>query len=222
MKKLAFLLGIAFFVFGLSVLPHYGMNWDEPLHFSRGQAILHYFLTGEKDYKKLAPLIKYSQKDDSLFFIPLNAKKNEIQRSIFQDNQENFTFFLKDYGHPPLSDIFSSLFNVVLFQKLKLINDVDSYHVYSLFLTAILVGVIFWWTTKYYGVFAGLVASLSLSTYPLFLGESHFNIKDPPEAVFYSLTLIFFYEGFIRKKLWQIMASSVFLNRFPLKPAMLN
>lgn len=212
MKKIAFLLGIIFFVFGFFVLPHYGMNWDEPLHFSRGQAILHYFLTGEKDYKKLSPLIKYSQKEDSIFFVPLDAKKDEIQRSMYQDNQENFTFFLKDYGHPPLSDIFSSLFNVVLFQKLKLINDVDSYHVYSLFLAAVLVGVLFWWTAKYYGMFAGIIASLSLSVYPLFLGESHFNIKDPPEAVFYSLTLIFFYEGFIRKKTWQIIISSVFLG----------
>lgn len=213
MKKIAFLLGLIFFVFGLFVLPHYGMNWDEPLHFSRGQAILHYFLTGEKDYKKLKPLIKYSQRDNSVFFLPQDLNKDKIpQRSIYQDSQENYAFFLKDYGHPPLSDIFSSLFNVVLFQKLKLINDVDSYHVYSLFLSAVLVSILFWWTTKYYGAFAGIVASLSLSIYPLFLGESHFNIKDPPEAVFYSLTLIFFYEGFIRKKLWQIILSSIFLG----------
>lgn len=212
MKKIAFLLGLLFFTIGLFVLPHYGPNWDEPLHFSRGQAIFHYFLTGKKDYKDLKPYVKYTQKDDTILFSPVGVNKNNIPlRSVYEDNQENYTYFLKDYGHPPLSDIFSAFFNVVLFQDLRLVNDVDSYHIYSLLLGAILAGVVFWWTSKYYGGFAGFIASLSLSLYPLFLGESHFNIKDVPEAVFYSLTLIFFYEGFTRKKIWLIVSSSIFL-----------
>lgn len=207
------LLGCIFFSIGLIVLPHYGPNWDEPLHFSRGQVILHYFLTGKKDYKDLKPYVKYVQKDDTIFFSPQNlSKENVPTRSDYQYDGETFEYFLKDYGHPPVSDILSALFNVILFQKLRLINDVDSYHIYSLLLSAVLVSVIFWWTSKYWGFFVGIIASLSLSLYPLLLGESHNNIKDVPETVFYSLTLIFFYEGFIKKKILLIIASSIFLG----------
>lgn len=212
MKRIAISISLLFFIIGLFVLPHYGINWDEPLHFSRGQAILHYFLAGKKDYKDLSPYKKYTQKDDTILFEPVDVKKSEVvSRSAYQDNQQNYTYFLKDYGHPPLSDIFSSAFNIVLFQKFRLVNDIDSYHVYSLFLAAILIGIVFWWISKYYGKLAGLIASLSLSLYPLFLGESHFNIKDVPETVFYSLTLISFYEGFVKKKVLCILLSSMFL-----------
>ena len=46
-------------------------------------------------------------------------------------------------GHPPLSDILSSVFNKVLLVILKIINDIDSYRVYGIFLAACLVGLIF-------------------------------------------------------------------------------
>ncbi|MEX2007737.1 MAG: glycosyltransferase family 39 protein [Candidatus Levyibacteriota bacterium] len=214
MKKTALIFGFLFFIAGLYVLPHYNPNWDEATHFYRGQAYLHYFLTGNKDYRDLPQVSKYSQKDDTLFFSPVNKERSEIyRRSIYMDNGINFKFFMeKDGGHPPLSDIFASFFNLVLFQKLGFISDVESYHVYSLFLAAILVGVIFWWTSKYWGFFAGLVAFLSLSLHPIFLGEAHNNIKDIPETVFYSLTIIAFYEGLTRRSIKWMIASSVFFG----------
>ena len=211
MRKIAFFIGLVFFTIGLIVLPHYAQNWDESLHFNRGQAFLRFFITGKTDYGDLKPVVKYYQKEGNLFFDPVGKKKADVnRRSIYMDNQIDFTFVNKGYGHPPFSDIIASFFNFVLFQRLGIINDVDSYHIYSVFLASILVAVIFFWTAKKYGIFAGLVASLSLALYPLFLGESHFNIKDIPEAVFYSLTIITFYEGAVRRSNKWLIISAVF------------
>lgn len=212
-KKLLipFLLFFLYFIVGLWTLADYGQNWDEPTHFYRGETYLNYFLTGSKNAQNLPPFKPYFQKDDTVFFAPIGVNKSDVP-STSQMQGTNLALWDRGDGHPPLSDIFSASFNYILFQKLRLINDIDSFHVYSLFLAAILVGVIFWWTAKYYGRFAGFIAALSLSLYPLFLGESHFNIKDPPETVFYSLTLITFYEGIVRRKNKWIILSSVLLG----------
>jgi hypothetical protein len=209
---IAFCLGMLFFIIGLATLSSYGQNWDEPLHFFRGKAFLHYFLTGKKDYSDLPKPAKYFQKDNTILFQPVDVPKNEIsRRSIYEDNQANFAFFMKDYGHPPLSDILASVSNYVFFQKLGLINDVDSFHLYCLLTASVLVGVLYWWIARSYGWFAGVIASLSLSLYPLFLGEAHYNIKDVPETVFYSLTLIGFHEAVTKKSYkWMLISSICF------------
>lgn len=211
MKKITFLIVLVFFLSNVWILPHYGINWDEPIHFFRGNAILHYFLTGNKDYSDLLQFKKYYQRDDTIFFDPLDKKKSQvIARSTYQDNQANFKFFLVDYGHPPLSDIFASFFNYVFFQRLRIINDSDSYHIYSVFLAAVLLGFVFLWTARKYNIFTGFVTLFSLALYPLFLGESHYNIKDIPEMVFYALTIISFSEAIIRKKNFLFVLSAIF------------
>ena len=206
--------GIFLFI-GVSVLPHYGQNWDEAAHFFRGQAFLNFFLTGKKDFKDLPKFVSYSQKDDTIFLNARNKEKKEIaRRSMYQYDGHGFDYWSTrgGGGHPPLSDIFSALFNYVFFQKLGLVNDVDSYHLYSIFLSAILVSVIYLWVRSKYDSFSALIASISLALYPLFLGESHFNIKDPPEAVFYSLTVITFYEAIVRKSNKWMVFSSIFFG----------
>lgn len=213
MKKIAFLISLLVFVVGLSVLYRYGQNWDEALHFYRGQAFLNFFLTGNKNYSNLPPFKLYYQDPHTIFFSPIGINREDVSRvSMYADRLTDFQFFLKDYGHPPLSDIFASFFNYILFQRLGIINDVDSYHVYSLFLASVLAGVIFLWTAKHYGVLSGLVAFLALYLYPLFLGESRYNTKDVPETVFYSLTIIAFYEGLTKRSIRWMLISSIFFG----------
>jgi len=207
------LIGIIFFIIGLVTLPHYGTDWDTINHLPRGQAYLQYILNGEKTYKKLPTYVEYHQKGGTLLFSPSKDADLIPKRSLYQINGYGASYFLaKDGGHPPLSDIFSSIFNVVLFQKLSLINDIDSYHVYIIFLASFLVAILFWWTKKHYGTFTAFIAVLSLILYPLFFGESHFNIKDIPQASFYSLVIIFLYEGITRKKNSLLLLSAVFFG----------
>ncbi len=237
MRKLTLLIFFLFFVFGLATLADYGVNWDAISHLSRGQAYLHFYLTGNQNYTSLDDLnlykakeesikIKtindvvprqrlYFQKTDTIFFNP-DISKDEIPRiSIYQnvgiDLQDTKARY--DYGHPHISDTLSSIFNFILFQKLGLLNDIDSYRVYGVLLSSLVVGLIFWWTASLYGKFAGIIAALSISLYPLFWSEAHFNSeKDIPETVFYTFMLFSFWKG-ITCKSWQwILASGVFFG----------
>lgn len=203
------IIGVIFFIFGLITLPRYGVDWDTINHLPRGQAYLNYYLTKNLTYKNLAPHNTYYQKNDTLFFSP---NKLVNRRSFYQVDDFSAEYYLdNDNGHPPLSDILSSLFNLVFFQKIGIINDIDSYHLYPLLLASILIGGLYIWTSKEFGTFTAIVTSLSLITYPLFLGESHFNIKDVPETVFFSFALIFFYNGITKvNKIWILLSATLF------------
>ncbi len=211
MKFLTFSLPFLFFIFGLATLNDYGINWDAVSHLSRGQAYLNYYLTGEQNFSNL-PRQKYFQKENTIFFSP-DIPKTQITRvSIYQYNGD---FFQEryEYGHPHISDVLSSFFNLVLFQKLGLLNDIDSYRVYGVLLSASLVGLVFYWTALSFGKFAGLVAALSLALYPLFWAESHFNNeKDIPEAVFITFLLFSFWKGVTGKSWKWILSSGVFFG----------
>ena len=237
LKTLACTLSFIFFIASLVTLPHYGVNWDAISHLSRGQAFLHYYLNGEKSYSDLKDWNLYSEKEknikekiaqdvvsrqrlyfqnpDTIFFYP-DISKSEIPRiSLYQNAGDVFVDIKKryEYGHPHISDTLSSVFNFVLFQKLGLLNDVDSYRVYSVLLSSLLVGLVFWWTASLYGKFAGLVAGLSLALYPLFWSESHFNNeKDIPETVFWTFMLFSFWRGITAKSWKWILASGVFFG----------
>lgn len=205
MKKLPILLGcILAFIYvgiGLRSLQHYGVNWDEPVHFGRGQAILHFFLTGKKDYKDLetsAPIRRSFYQSDGYTY------------TYLENNFHGTTFPVIGAGHPVLSDLLASITNRIVYGWLGLLGDIESYHAYSVFLGAILVGAVTYFTATIYGTFSGIIAGISLLTYPLFLGETRFNIKDPPEAVYYALTAMTFYLGITRNKWRWILLSSIF------------
>ncbi len=227
-------MSLLFFVFSLATLADYGINWDAPSHLLRGQTYLHYYLTGRKNYTDLDQWNKfrekeaairtktaqegmpryrlYLQKVDTIFFNP-DIPKNQVPRiSMYQNSGKDFNNVMAyyDYGHPHISDVLSAVFNFVLFQKLGLLNDVDSYRVYGVLLSSLLVGLVFWWTANSYGKFAGAIAALSLSLYPLFWSESHFNNeKDIPETVFYSLFVFSFWKGITSRSWKWILASGV-------------
>ncbi|HWA52015.1 MAG TPA: glycosyltransferase family 39 protein [Patescibacteria group bacterium] len=223
MKKIAFIFAFIFFIAGLFTLKDYGINWDVINHLPRGQAYLNYYLTGKKDYSNLQDFFSgwqtlgqwYYQNPTSLFInadIPLSKVPT---RSLYQNSDLNFSYFMSNdgYGHPPLSDILSSLFNVVLFQKLRIIDDIDAYHVYGVLLASVLVGLIFYWVSRVYGKIAGSLASLSLASYPLFWSEMHFNTeKDVPETVYWSIFIFFVWKGIVTKKAKWIFVSGIFFG----------
>lgn len=216
MNKLLLIFGalfsLTFFLIALITLPHYNINWDEPGHYMRGQAYLRYFLFGKKDYWDLSNIDSYYQANNTIFFNPLDKEKETLsRRSIYQNDNYLFNYWFDHKTHPPVSGIFASFSNFIFFQKLGFINDIDSYHLYVVFLASVLIGIIFTWVSREYSIFAGIVSVLSLSLYPLFLGESHFNVKDIPEAVFYSITLLFFYEAIkLNKSKWMIFSAIFF------------
>ena len=213
-KLAAFLLALAFFLVGVITLPHYGINWDTINHLPRGQAYLSYFLTGKKDYSNLPESKIYYQNPKNLL-IDANIPKNEVMGRSYYQNSADFKWFVTydGAGHPPVSDILSSIFNKVLFGKLGIINDIDSYRVYGVFLAAALVGLVFWWGSEIYGSFAGFLAALSLAFYPLFLSESHFNNeKDVPETAFWSFMLFSIWKGVTKRSVKWLLLAGVFFG----------
>lgn len=234
---IALFLSILFFLISLFTLADYGVNWDAISHLSRGQAFLHFILTGKENYRDVPEWNLYKDKEEqviketagndiprqrlyfqnigSIFFDP-DISKNEIPRiSIYQYPDDIFQNISKRYefGHPHISDVLSSVFNYILFQKLGLLNDVDSYRVYSVFLASLLVGLIFWWTAYSYGKFAGFVAVLSLCLYPLFWAEAHFNNeKDIPETVYWSFFIFSVWWGVTTKSAKWLFSSGIFFG----------
>ncbi len=212
MKKYLFalLLALAFFLIQFFTLPDYGVSWDEALHFMRGQAYLHYFLTGRLSYADLnIPDL------DSL-------KGNQLQqfwgkRSLYQSDVHNGEFFVngvseKKIGHPPLNDDLAATLNYVFFQKLGIVSDITSYHLFNIFASSILVFIVTVFALETFGVLAGVVSFLSLVTYPLFFSEAHFNIKDPIEAAFFAGSIWAFYKLMNSKRPRWIAILALFLG----------
>lgn len=222
-KLLAIFFGLLFFIFGLVTLPHYGINWDTINHLPRGQAYLRYLVTGKKDFAELPEFFNGWQKEGQWYWQdPASLRirsdmlgNNVPARSLYQNDSTTFSYFMEHdgYGHPPLSDILSSVFNVVLFNKLKIINDIDSYRVYGVLLAATLVGLVYYWSSSVYGNFAGLISVFSLSLYPLFWAESHFNTeKDIPLIAYWTFMFFSIWKA-IKYKSWKwILMSGIFFG----------
>lgn len=182
------LIPILFFLFSFFTLSRYGISWDEPIHFTRGQAYLNYFLTGKLDYQNLIPLDR---------------------RSLYQDSSFTGQFFINnDSGHPPVNGILAAFLNFIFFQRLGILGDIESYHLFNIMSGTLLVSIVTIFAARSYGLLAGIMAGVSLSLYPLFFGESHFNIKDPAEAAFYAGTIWAFWNS-LKHYCWRWLLLSI-------------
>lgn len=183
---------ITYAVVGVLTLPNYGVNWDEINHSTRGQAYLNYFLTGQKSY---------------------NQRMFESGRrtSFYQMPGFDFSYQMKKDGdHPVLSDILSSFFNVIFYQKLGILGDFDAYHLYGIVLVTLFLIFLYFWVERAYGGFTGFISVLSLVLYPLFYGESHFNVqKDIPETVYMTATALAFYTAYTQRSVRWMIATGV-------------
>lgn len=195
-----------FFAAAFLTLGAYGPSWDETIHFRRGQAYLQYFLTGEKTYVKLPKIdLQGTGGDPNIITYP--------RRSFYQNDTQNGEYFLnKDIGHPPLNGEIAAFFNYVFYQKLGVMDDLSSHHLFNILASALLVFTAVFFIQRYFGLFPGLVSFLTISTYPLFWAESHFNIKDPVQASFFSTTLLLLIISLEKKNsLWLIPTAVFFL-----------
>lgn len=183
-RFIVWMIPLLFLIASFLTLPHYGISWDEPIHFSRGSAYLHYFLTGKLDYSNL---------------------ENDMRRSYYQDLSQNGRYFLSnDSGHPPLNGILAAASNFILYQKLGILGDIESFHLFNVLSATLLVFIVTLFAFKTYGSFAALVAGIIISTYPLFFAEGHFNIKDPAEAAFFGSAIYAFWYA-LKKYDWRFV-----------------
>ncbi len=177
-KFLVFLIPLLFFIVSVGTLSDYGISWDTPIHLRRGHAYFHLLTTGNKDYKDL-----------------------QGERGYFQSDIQNASYFLEDDGgHPPINGILSAFTNIVFYQKLGLMGDIEAHHLFIVLSSALLVLLIGIFAYQEIGLIGAIFSQIALSTYPLFFAESHFNIKDPPQTLFYSLTIFIIWRAIKKRK----------------------
>lgn len=183
------LASLIFFLIGVFTIKDYGVNWDETIHFRRGQAYLHLFLDGKTDYSDIPKVNLQGTNGDP-------SKVSPVRRSMYQNDIQNGSYFLeKDVGHPPFNDIVAALFNRIFYQKLGILPDIFSYNLFIVVISSVLVFVVSSFVMETFGLFAAIIATLSLTTYPLFFAESHFNIKDPVVTAFFTVAIWTFYKS---------------------------
>ena len=203
---LALILSFIFFVISFLTLGDYGISWDETIHFYRGQAYLHYFLTGETNYAGLPQVnLQGTNGDPQKITIP--------RRSFYQNDLYSGEYFLKnDSSHPPLNGELAALSNYIFYQKLGILGDIQSHHLFNILTGALLVFVVISFAKSYLGSFAALISFLALVTYPLFWAESHFNIKDPPETAFFAAAIWAFINSLQKASLPWLILYWIFLG----------
>jgi hypothetical protein len=190
-----------YLIISLLTLKDYGVSWDSAAHYFRGQAYLHYFLTGRLNYDDLPKINLQGTNGD-----PKNIPSP--RRSIYQPLDFPFaSYYLRsDSGHPPLNDILAATFNYILFQKLGWLGDVYSHNMFIVFSSSLTVFVVIYFMIQTFGIFPSMISYLSLLTYPLFWSESHFNIKDPVQTSFFSLAIWAFYKSLKELNFkWQLL-----------------
>ena len=218
--------------FSLHTISDYGTNWDEPYHFRRGQAFLHFFLTGKLTYDgipKYPPLLgdpeSSSFRNSEEIFRAVQKNPNlsdpNYKRSYYQDDAWNGEYFINEeteFGHPPLNGISAALFNRIFYQKLGIVGDLESYHLFEISCVSLLIFFVTIFMYKNFGLIASLTSSLILTTYPLLVGEQHFNIKDPIETTFFTITILSFFNAFTKKSLnWLLISILSFTFAFSIK-----
>ncbi len=219
-KYIAGIIAIVFFIALYATMHDYNIFWDARNHYFKGQAFASNFLYGKADYKDL-PITKeyeryYRDYVSHYYTDPdISARVSQdpnYRRSIYQDDVHTFNWLMRSdqIEHPVLSDILATFSNIIFYEKLGWLRDDYAYRIYTLLLASILVGVIFYWTNKLFGFFPAVIATITLALTPLFWAESHFNLKDVPEAVYFTLTIWQFYYGIVEQSKKKILYSSIF------------
>lgn len=204
---------VFFLVISLAVQYDYGMNWDSPVHFSKGQAFFRYMTTGKTDYSD-NPL--FCQNEHSLnaqvdYFTGERCDRHRKTRvSEYESTLLDYSWAIKNvYGHPAVNDIMAAALNTVFFKYLGWVEDIQAYHLLSVLSTFMLAVIVASWVRKTNGFLASCIAVLVVYTYPLLAGEQHFNIKDPPMAAFFTASIYFFWRGINEVKVRYIFISAV-------------
>ncbi|HSW89840.1 MAG TPA: glycosyltransferase family 39 protein [Patescibacteria group bacterium] len=210
-----------FFIVGVLTLRFYGMNEDSPMHFLRGQAYLELLTTGNSTFTQPhlpSPILIVPGQRVSTY--KLNASEATLspirpigpdrvqdifasyitltgRQSFYKHQSWNAEYFLNnDSGHPPISDILGALFNRILYEKLGVMGDVESYQVFAIFCATVALFLVYLFSSHVFGKTAGILSVLFLATFPFFFSEMHYNIKDIPELTFFTGTIISFYFWF--------------------------
>ncbi|NPV75116.1 MAG: hypothetical protein HPY59_01950 [Anaerolineae bacterium] len=174
----------------IATLPAYGMTWDEGLgNFFFGERYLFYLLTFNGKY------LDFKADLASLAGYPLHL----------------FLSPLRDFPHefPALFDTLSAGAMHLLAYRLRWLDPVDAFHLPTVLATALLLLALYRFATPRLGKTAAWFGTLLLAFAPRFWADLHFNVKDIPEMVFFSLTILSFAGWLERPTCWRALQTGL-------------
>lgn len=162
---------VLFLVVGIATLPHYGMTWDEGLgNFFFGERYLRYLTSFADKY------LDFKADLGSLKNLPLH-----LYLSPYRDHP---------YHYPPVVDILSAATMYLFSYRLGWMDPVDGFHALKIVMAAVFLWTLYRFAASRLGKYAAFIAVALLAVFPRFWGDVHFNPKDIPELIFYSLTIM--------------------------------
>ena len=187
------LCAVLFILLGAATLHYYGITWDEGL----GNLFF-----GEKNLRYLTSF------DPGNLNVNIDVSPripNDLAVNLLPARQYPFSF-------PGLTDIPPTITKYIFSYWLKWFNPIDGFHLYTIFLVGLFLWFFFRFTSFRLGKYAALLALIFLGTFPRFWGDMHFNIKDVPETVFFSLTLMTYLAWYESPSWKRALTAGVFMG----------
>ncbi len=172
---------LAFFLSTTLTLKNYGLSWDEGLgNLFFGERYVYYFLNFQEKYIDFKVNLFQDTKIFNLYSSPFRELPHEF---------------------PPLADTISASFMIFLAEIIQIMDPVDAFHFAKIFMAVVFFIIFFLVIRKYFCWQISIFSIFFLAFYPRFWGDVHFNPKDIPLLIFFSLT-IFAYDRWLRNKRW--------------------
>jgi hypothetical protein len=125
---------------------------------------------------------------------------------------------------PPLFDTVSAGSMHIFSYKLHWLDPIDGFHLATILFVALFLTFLYSFFSKRLGKTIALIGIIMISTFPRFFGDMHFNEKDIPETIAFSLAVISYYwwyesktwkravlAGILTGMAWAIKVNAVFL-----------
>ena len=170
---------VLYLVISFIVVKDYGITWDEPVNFEIGHKYLHYYITGELNLADDAPKIEGHPNFyvDAVTYFPATQKFGAVANTL------------------------SAVTCYIFYQRFHLLDPIPAHHIVVPILVAIFLYILFSFVRRYWGSFVAFLSVASLISYPRFFGHSFNNIKDVPQMVFSSLTIMVFVNWWFTKRI---------------------
>ncbi len=189
-QKLAgVMIALVFCVVGFYTITDYGLTIDFKYHFCRGEAYLHYFLTGDTDFSRVPP-----------------NQRCRFQNPTFKEllSGKEIASLREGSGHPSLAGLLSAMGCEIFYKNAHLLGDVDAHHAMYVILSSLAILVVYLFALEAFNFPIALLSAVFFAIFPRFIGDAHNNPKDIPVLCFLVFTCWAAWKG-INQKSWKWM-----------------
>jgi hypothetical protein len=199
---------LLFSLLGFFTISDYGLAKHGYHEYIRGEAFLHYLLTGNKDYTDIP-------ENERCFFQSTTLKE------AISTNFVSFAYFRYGFGDipdkPGASDLtgytgglISALGCSIFYKKLGLLGIIDAHNSMFIIIFILSLLVVYFLSLEVYGVGVATLSTIFLALMPRLIGHAHNNYRDMPIFSFGIFAIWAFWKG-TRKKDWRwIVLSGIF------------